>query len=184
MFEALKIHIDAEHRLAICRPEGLLDAKLARQLMLFLMALEEFRWEPINRLLDLTAIDQVWLTSRQLFDISGARRAAAANLSHFRTAIIAPEPLAFGMARMYETLMHRSNNEVSVFWEPASAAAWLGVPEKAVQPDILAQQELSTERLSFRPQPFRHETQRKARLRLYPRLRVSTARRPPAGAKL
>jgi hypothetical protein len=137
MFDALKIHIDAEHRLAICRPEGLLDAKLARQLMLFLMAMEESQLEPLNRLLDLTAIDQVWLTSQQVFDMSGARRAAAANLSRFRTAIIAPDPLAFGTARMYETLMHRSNNEVGVFWDPASAAVWLGVPDNVVHPEPL-----------------------------------------------
>jgi hypothetical protein len=45
-----------------------------------------------------------------------------------KSAILALNPLAFGIARMYEQLMRRSPIEVRVFCRFTSLAAWLDKP--------------------------------------------------------
>lgn len=46
-----------------------------------------------------------------------------------RTAIVADDAQAFGMARMFEQLSQESATEVEVFRDLASARAWLGLTE-------------------------------------------------------
>ena len=130
MFRRLHIEYNSEHRLAICRPSGVLDGEFTGQLLSFLIAVEEEPSQhPFNRLLDLAAIEGVRLTASELFQYSKGRRDATDHLPHFRTAIVAPNALANGVARMYEVLMQGSKIQVSVFWESRTAADWLGVPE-------------------------------------------------------
>src|SRR5262245_23585013 len=135
MYSRLNVDYNPEHRLAICRPKGLLDGTFARLLLDFLLAVEEDPSQhPFIRLLDLVAIDEVHLTSRDVSDYSSARRAATNHLPHFRTAIVAPTPFANGTARFYETLMQGSKIEVGVFWDHRAAAEWLGVPVSVLMP--------------------------------------------------
>jgi hypothetical protein len=129
MYDRLNIGYNPEHQLATCRPKGLIDGKFTGLLLDFLLAVEEDPSQhPFNRLLDLSAIDGVFLTEREVADYSTARRGATAQLPPFRTAIVAPGPLANAMGRIYEIFMQGSKIEVSVFWEPRPAADWLGVP--------------------------------------------------------
>jgi hypothetical protein len=129
MFERLNIEYNSQHRLAICRPKGLLDGEFSSQMLSFLLAVEEDPSQhPFNRLLDLSAIDEVRLSVLQLADYCKGRRTATDHLPEFRTAIIAPGALPNGTARIYEVLMQGSRIEVCVFWEPQAAADWLGVP--------------------------------------------------------
>ena len=44
-----------------------------------------------------------------------------------RTAFVAPKNVAFGLARMYEALMHGAGGEIMVFRKTEEACAWLGV---------------------------------------------------------
>ena len=46
-----------------------------------------------------------------------------------KTAIVAPENNAFGMARMYAQLSEGSPGKVEAFRDMASARHWLGLPE-------------------------------------------------------
>jgi hypothetical protein len=129
-----QIAFDDEHRLAVYRPQGLLDMGLAARLLDFLLALETADPEPFDRLLDLTAVAEIRLTATEMFYIAQTRRAATAGRRHFRTAILAPTPLAYGMGRMYEVLVEGSAIHVGVFRDAGGAADYLGVPRSVVEP--------------------------------------------------
>lgn len=52
-------------------------------------------------------------------------------LAHGRAAIVAPQDLAFGLGRMYDTyreLSGRSTRQVAVFGSMAEALQWLAEP--------------------------------------------------------
>lgn len=46
---------------------------------------------------------------------------------HYRTAIVAPSNLSFGLARVYQSRRTRSLDDFAVFKELKQAAAWLGL---------------------------------------------------------
>jgi hypothetical protein len=133
MYDALKIDFNAEHRLAVCRPVGILRVDHASQLLNFLLAFEDSNPEPFNRLLDLSLVSEVRLKSWMIYEYAWARREATAHLPTFRTAIIAPDPSAEEVALIYATLMESSKIQVGVFRGATSVAKWLGVPETVVQ---------------------------------------------------
>jgi hypothetical protein len=134
MHDQPQIAFDDGYRLAVYRPEGLLDMGLAARLLEFLLALETADPEPFDRLLDLTAVAEIRLTAAEMFQIALTRRAAAAGRRPFRTAILAPSPLAYGMGRMYEVLVEGSAIRVGVYRDAGGAAGWLGVPRSVVEP--------------------------------------------------
>ena len=55
--------------------------------------------------------------------------AAAAGLGDYRLAIVASEPVVFGMARMYQAHTADALSNVMVFRTVSEARAWLGLPE-------------------------------------------------------
>jgi hypothetical protein len=136
MYDALNIDFNCEHRLGISRPQGPLNEYFCRQLLNFLLALEEVA-EPFDRVLDLTLVTGVPLDNAAIREYANARRHATANLPRFRTAIIAPSPEAEALARLYATLMHDSRIEVVLFPNAISAARWLGVPENAISNPVI-----------------------------------------------
>jgi hypothetical protein len=133
MHDTLNIDFDYKHRLAICRPRGTLDEYFTIQLLTFLFALEEVS-KPFNRLLDLTLVTDIPLTTAAIQEYADARRHATAQLPQFRTVIIAPGPEAEATARLFSMLMKDSTIEVGIFPNATPAAQWLGVPEDAVRP--------------------------------------------------
>jgi hypothetical protein len=130
------MHFDAEHRLAAARPSGVFDTQLLGKILFFTLALEESDQQGFNRLLDLRDVTEVRLSAPEIFEIATRRRKAAATHRRFRTAIIVHDPLTEGLARIYEVLMQGSHADLAVFWDPKPAAAWLGVPEAALQPAL------------------------------------------------
>src|SRR5947199_10846838 len=126
MNDARKIDFDDALRLAVYRPRGTLDAPLAAWLLDFLLGLERADPDPFARRLDLAAVAEVRLTVDELYHIARARRAATAGLPPFRTAILAPTILTYGVGRMYEALMTGSAVAVGVFQHADGAAGWLG----------------------------------------------------------
>jgi len=52
----------------------------------------------------------------------------------FKTAVIAPENLPFGLSRVYEAVSSQSPEDVMVFRELNSALKWIGVDESALKP--------------------------------------------------
>jgi hypothetical protein len=134
MTDAPRVVYDDTHRLAVCRPEGVLDMSLAADILDFALALEAANPEPFDRLLDLTAVAEIRLSGDQMYHIAQVRRAATARRRPFRTAILAPSAFAYGTGRMYEVLMEGSAVEVGVFRDAGAAAGWLGVPRAVVAP--------------------------------------------------
>jgi len=132
MYEALKIDFNSMHRLAICRPRGPIDHEFAKQLLNFLLALEEASSEPFDRLLDMTLVTEVSLNSAAIYAYADARRKATAHLSQFCTAIIAADPDAESAALLYASLMEGSKIKVGVFHATEPAAHWLDVPLEIV----------------------------------------------------
>src|SRR5690349_9781128 len=99
------IEFDPAHRLAVCRPTGQLNADLAARLLDFVLALEGAEAEPFDRLLDLTTITEVRLSGPELYRIARVRRDACAGRPPFRTAFLAPGPLAYATGKLYEELV-------------------------------------------------------------------------------
>jgi hypothetical protein len=135
----LQVHFNLDHRLATCRPTGILGAKHAADLLNFLIPLERSNPEPFNRLLDLTLVNEFELTNTVIPLYAMARQHSTEHLSSFRTAIIAPEGRhsAEAAAQLYATLMKDSKIQVRVFDNASLAAAWLGVPEKALHSEVV-----------------------------------------------
>lgn len=137
MSDHFAIEFNAEHRLAICRPDGALSSKHTADLLNFLIPLERFESEPFNRLLDLMQVTEVNLSSTLIRAYATARQESVRHLAPFRTAIIVPVGhSAESAAILYAILMKGSKIEVCVLSDPSSAAAWLGVPEKALHSDF------------------------------------------------
>lgn len=123
-----------EYRLAVYRAEGRLDADLAAWLLDFVLGLEDADPEPFNRLLDLTGVAEIRLSGAELYRIARERHALTAGRPAFRTAIIATTPIAYGTARIYESLLAGSAIQVGVFRDAGGAAEWVGVPRSVVAP--------------------------------------------------
>ena len=51
-----------------------------------------------------------------------------------RSAFFADTTVGFGIARLYEELMHGAAIQVRAFRDRAAAAEWLGVPVRLLQP--------------------------------------------------
>jgi len=47
----------------------------------------------------------------------------------FKTAIVAPEDLSYGLSKLYESYSEHSPETIMVFREAKDALEWLGVPE-------------------------------------------------------
>ena len=134
MYDALKVDVNSKHRMAICRPAGALDEDFTVQLLRFLFAFEEICSDPFDRLLDLTQVTAVTLNSAAIRNYADARRVAAADLTPFRTAIVAPDGLARSAADLYASLMKGSKISVGVFGDLATAAEWLDAPVEIFRP--------------------------------------------------
>ena len=133
MYDALNIGFNSEHRLIITRPEGVLDDHSARDLLNFLLALEEVA-EPFNRVADIRLATDISLSTAAILEYAERRLQNLAHLAPFRAAIIATSPDGQAAGHLYATLMKGSKVAVGVFPNSSSAAQWLGVPEDALRP--------------------------------------------------
>jgi hypothetical protein len=55
----------------------------------------------------------------------------AGMLTAYKLAIVAPQDLTFGMARMYQLFTERDAHQVGVFRTVTEAEAWLGIAPTA-----------------------------------------------------
>src|SRR5262245_24729421 len=131
VYDALKVEFKPEHRLVICRPEGIVDEFFTIQLLNFLLALEEVA-EPFNRVLDLTQATDIPLTNKMIQEYAEARRKHTDHLAPFRTAIIGPRPEVEAVARLYASTVAGSKIGVGVFPDVDSAAQWLNLPDEVL----------------------------------------------------
>jgi hypothetical protein len=132
MYEMLNIEFYSEHRLLITRPDGVIDDHCARDLLHFLLALEEVA-EPFNRVTDMTHATDISLSTAGIQEYAETRLQNITHLAPYRGAIIALTPDSQAMGNLFATLVKGSKIEVKVFPNASSAAEWLGVPEAIVR---------------------------------------------------
>ena len=129
MFDVYVIDSEA---LMVGRPNGILDAQTAERIVDFIEIKEEQLEAGFNRFCDLTRLDRIDLSSEDFVQLATRRRAFNPNDVRVKTAFLATNPLAFGIAQTYELLLHSPRIEVRVFTDIEGAAEWL-----AVKPDML-----------------------------------------------
>jgi hypothetical protein len=129
MFDVYVIDTDA---LMVGRPNGILDAQAAERIIDFVEIKEEQLEAGFNRFCDLTRLDGIVLSTEDLGKLAARRSAFNPNEMHVKSAFLATNPLAFGIARMYQLLLESPRIEVRVFKDLEGAAEWL-----AVKPYIL-----------------------------------------------
>ncbi len=126
-----KIH--EELRLVTWHPRGILDARLAYQVLSFVEAEEATAEHPFNRFADLSGLESIRLSFVEMEEIA-ARRVESYRGQPVKSAVRTTNPVAFGIARMYGQLLRPSPIEVRVFSHLDRAASWLNVPVAALEP--------------------------------------------------
>lgn len=83
----------------------------------------------MNSLLDFRQVTELKITSVSVQTIaSTVRRDLDSAAVPWRTAIVAPQALAYKFSRIYQILRERSPGQVKVFRDLAAAWAWLDLP--------------------------------------------------------
>jgi hypothetical protein len=129
MFDVYVIESDT---LMVGRPNGILDAQTTERIVAFIEIKEEQLETGFNRFCDLTRLEGIQLSSAEVHQLAARRRAFNPNDIRVKSAILAIDPLAAGIATMYERLLNSPRIEVRIFSELEAAAEWL-----AVKPDRL-----------------------------------------------
>ncbi len=109
------------------RPTGILDARMAEEVIEIIEIKEVSMETGFNRFCDLTHLDGIRLSSIEVQKLAERRSAYNPNDFRVKSAFLATDPLSFGIARMYEQLLHSPRIEVRVWADMQSAADWLGV---------------------------------------------------------
>ena len=116
------------------------DGKLIRVAMLGLVTKEELftfiaalaaleeTLEPVpDRIVDLTRVVDRQADFDAVFAIGGVRERKAFPNS-FRSAFVAPSPMSYGFARMFQTLNTNPQIDLQIFRTLAEAESWLAAP--------------------------------------------------------
>ncbi|HET6408076.1 MAG TPA: hypothetical protein VFG14_09360 [Chthoniobacteraceae bacterium] len=121
-------------RLETWYPEGLLDHSMAALMVNYIGFAERVVDEPFNRFADLSRITAVRLNFIELATLAAERREAYGG-PPVKSAFLAVSAPAYGVARMFGSLMEASPIDVEVFRNAPAAAQWLDVPVQALQPE-------------------------------------------------
>jgi len=77
-----------------------------------------------DRLIDLTAVESMELTFADMKRFADIRRVAPLK-NKVKSAIVAPQPVHRGFARMFQTILENPKITVNIFPDRNSACAWL-----------------------------------------------------------
>ena len=93
-------------------------------------------WTPgFNEVTDLRRADLSAVTSDGLRGVQALVSESTTGFTGaFRTAVLAPTDLTFGLSRMYELMSADSPESVRVCRDVDEAAVWVGVPAKVLSP--------------------------------------------------
>jgi hypothetical protein len=121
------IYMIERESLLVCRPKGTLDAAGAVQIVEFVEIKEASTETGFDRFVDLTHLDTISLSVADVSELAERRRTFLPNGVRVRSAFLATDPLAQGVARMYEKLLNSPRIEVRVYDHLEAAAEWLVV---------------------------------------------------------
>ncbi len=125
--QMLNVYSIPRASLLVARPLGIFDLKNAEALIDFLEVKEEVTESGFNRFTDLSRLKGIQLATFDVVQLAARRRAFNPNDIRVKSAFLAADPLAFGIARMYEHVLNSPRIEVKTWWDLQSAANWLGV---------------------------------------------------------
>jgi hypothetical protein len=123
-FDVYRIPADA---LLVGRLKGVLEGKTVQKIIEFVESIEIVEESGFNRFCDLTLLEGIELSSDDILQAAARRSAFNPNCIPVKSAFLATDPLAFGIARMYEQMLNSPRIEVRVWSDMHAAADWLGV---------------------------------------------------------
>lgn len=106
---------------------GALSPELLRELQVQLEAIEEGRPTIPHRVIDLSLATSVDLSFDGVAALARAR-ASRTFPSRYKLALVAPDRVRFGYARMYQTLADNPSTVLAIFATVADARAWIAEP--------------------------------------------------------
>ena len=114
-------------RLIAWQPQGTLDDLMLDQIADWLVGIEKASL-PLKRFVDLSQLTSVAVSTRHVFEFARKRAELFTGVDPVRTALFSDDWIAFGIARLYESLMQDTLIEARAFRNLAWAAKWLGIP--------------------------------------------------------
>ena len=118
--------------LILWRPRGILDESTVNEMVAFTETVEKRNRQPLNRFVDLSALDAVDLNFKFVFHVALGRRLSAAPRPAVKSAFYVTSPAATHYAKLHAMLTDYSPLDVALFTDRAAAAKWLGVPLEAL----------------------------------------------------
>ena len=94
----------------------------------FTETVEKRNSQPLNRFVDLSALDAVDLNFKFVFHVALGRRLSAAPKPAVKSAFYVTSPDTTHYAKLHAVLTDYSPLDVAVFTNRAAAAKWLGIP--------------------------------------------------------
>jgi hypothetical protein len=126
------LNVCVSGKLLVARPDGVVDASVAEEIVEFVELMEERTEAGFDRFCDLTRIEGITLSCAEVFLLASRRRTFNPNSIRVKSAFLAINPLAFGIARMYEQMLNSPRIEVRVWIDFEAAANWLGVESESL----------------------------------------------------
>jgi hypothetical protein len=115
------------HQLMAWQPQGTLDDLMLDQIAEWLVDIEKVSL-PLKRFVDLSQLTNVAVRTRHVFEFARKRAEQFTGFEPVQTALFCDDWIAFGIARLYESLMEDTLIEARAFRDLARAAEWLGIP--------------------------------------------------------
>jgi len=116
-----------DHRLLAWQPQGTLDDLMLDQIAEWLVHTEK-AFLPFKRFVDFSRLTTVAVRTRHVFKVAQRRAKQFSGVESVRTALFSDDWVAFGIARLYESLMENTLIEARAFRDLAEAAEWLSIP--------------------------------------------------------
>ena len=124
--------------LLLWRPRGILDESTVNEMVEFIEAVEKRNREPLNRFVDLSALDAVDLNFKFVFHVALDRRLSAAPKPQLKSAFYVTSPATTHYAKLHAVLTDYSPLDVALFTNRDAAAKWLreqGIVKSATRTD-------------------------------------------------
>ena len=118
--------------LILWKPHGVLNEATVNEIVAFMKEVEERTEKPINRFIDLSALDAVDLNFRFVFYVALGRRLSFKNKPDVKSVFYVTSRATQHYAKLHAMLTDHSPLHVFLFTERAAAAKWLRVSDSAL----------------------------------------------------
>jgi hypothetical protein len=114
--------------LILWKPRGVLDQSAVNEMVEFIETVEKRNGQPLNRFVDLSALDAVDLNFEFVFHVALGRRLSAAPKPAVKSAFYVTSPTTTHYTKLHAMLTDHSPLHAALFTDRDAAAKWLGVP--------------------------------------------------------